>query len=76
MADSAQSRFSIFEVPGLMMTPIPHGADSAADRSQLDDIYAGIKASPPASSNQTCWIPEKKETQIWVKEKEVVPCDD
>jgi hypothetical protein len=76
MADSAQSRMTVLEVPGLMMTPLPHGSESAADRAQLDDIYSGILAKPPMFQNMTCWVNEQEEQQIWVPEIEIVPCDD
>ena len=66
MADSAQARFSTFEVPGLMMTPFPHGADSAADRSQLNDLYAGIAGQIPASTAETCWTNVGQASSPWV----------
>jgi len=69
MADSAQARMTCFEVPGLMMTPLPHGAISAGDRAQLDDIYAGIQGIMPVSSNETCWIPSKQNTSNWINSK-------
>lgn len=69
MADSAQARFTTFEIPGIMMTPIPHGSISAADRSQLNDTYAGIQANAPLSSNETCWMPSAKNTSRWVNSK-------
>lgn len=72
MADSVQSRDSCFEVPGLMMTPIPHNGISAGDRAQLDDIYAGILAAPPRPSNETCWINSKENTSIWVNSNKTV----
>lgn len=73
MADSAQARFSVFEVPGLMMTPLPHGADSSADRSQLNDIYAGIDARVPAATNQTCWTSTLRASSAWKTTNKVSP---
>lgn len=69
MADSAQARDTCFEIPGLMMTPIPHSALSYGDRAQFDDIYAGIQAVAPVVSNETCWTGSRQNSSVWVNAK-------
>lgn len=63
--DTAQKRMSVFELPGLMTNPFPHGTNTAADRQQMSDIYAGIQANAPMSSNETCWRPAQKNSSVW-----------
>ena len=72
MADSAQARFTTFEIPGLMMTPIPHsGVMTNADRSQLNDIYAGIDAHISMIRSETCWVPLSGKPTTWTSSKSV-----
>lgn len=80
MIDSSQKRMSVFELPGLMTNPFPNGVNTAPDRQQMSDIYAGILANAPMSSNETCWRPSlnnaspwvnsKKTTNVWKSEKQ------
>lgn len=60
---------SVFELPGLMTNPFPAGMNTAPDRQQMGDIYAGILANPPLVSNETCWINSRKNTSPWVNSK-------
>lgn len=60
---------SVFELPGLMTNPFPNGTNTASDRQQMSDIYAGIQASAPTSSNETCWTNAKQGTSSWVNAK-------
>lgn len=71
MADSAQARASTFEVCGIMMNPVPHGADSAADRSQFNDVYAGITAQLPKATSETCWVNSATKSSTWKNPKSI-----
>lgn len=65
--DTAQKRMSVFELPGLMTNPFPFGStNTQPNRQQMADIYAGILASAPMSSNETCWTRSGRKTGTWV----------
>ena len=64
--DTPQKRSSCFEVPGLMMNPYPNGLNTAPDRVQMSDIYAGIAVAMPfVRPSETCWADAQRNDSSW-----------
>lgn len=82
--DTPQKRYSVFQLPGLMMNPMPNVNMTQSDRQQMADIYVGITpvipAGPPDTTiwtnslnNDSIWKQDKENTTSWVKQRSNAP---